>query len=116
MVTNPVLLQLGVVSGRRRRRDAAELTKDDKTKNSFFNEEFVLSSLKNVNKNGNTDVKRNVFNKASNNNNHRLLFGSVNKPAKAIQSINANTPEHNRYSTDKHYIPIPLKIKENADN
>lgn len=123
LVSNPVLLQLGVVSGKRRRRDTEEITTEEPdlfTKKELDNE-FVLHSLKNFNKNETSNSKLNkrigrykrgmLLNNAMNNN-HRLLFSNVNPTVKAaIQSV-SNKPGNNGDSVDKHYIPIPLMFKE----
>ncbi|KAJ2951794.1 hypothetical protein O0L34_g13959 [Tuta absoluta] len=117
LVSNPVLLQLGVISGRRRR-DTQEVTGPDfdpykwDDGSEIGGDEMKFEGFK---RDDSTKVgasggpKKRV---------HKDVKGVLFKRAYQIaqstgQPVTLAAPEYNRHSDDDKFVPVPLKIKRN---
>ncbi|XP_063829022.1 uncharacterized protein LOC135078354 [Ostrinia nubilalis] len=129
LVSNPVLLQLGVVSGRRRRRDTEETNiKQEIFTKKGLEDEFIIHNLNHFHKNNDTtsnskvnnnrpsSTKKGMLLNKAKNNSHRLLFRNVNPTGKTAIQKAFNQMENNKDFIDKHYIPIPLMMKDDDSN
>uniref|UniRef100_A0A2A4K8G8 Uncharacterized protein n=1 Tax=Heliothis virescens TaxID=7102 RepID=A0A2A4K8G8_HELVI len=134
LVSNPVLLQLGVVSGKRRRRDTEEITGPDFPSDTFLKYAEKMKKQSNEDK---IQVKEKFRRKSKKqdfvepgdthkeNFNRRLLktdilksFQSTVGTRKIKSSVRRNIdqvvmyPEnHKRDNDDEKFIPIPIKLR-----
>ncbi|CAH1636950.1 unnamed protein product [Spodoptera littoralis] len=131
LVSNPVLLQLGVISGKRRRRDTDEITGPDYASDMFTKYEEKIKELSNDGKN--FQIKENLREKTKEN--RVLKIASFTETAKRRQ-LKFNNPKDMKTNTsfkkvhyqvkrntnqepetpiyddnDNRFIPIPIKFK-----
>ncbi|KAH9632784.1 hypothetical protein HF086_015983 [Spodoptera exigua] len=131
LVSNPVLLQLGVISGKRRRRDTEEITGPDFTSDMFTKYEEKLKEISDEGKK--IQIKKNLTSKTKENRvlkiasftettkrgqiktnipkevkNHKNIK-KIHYPIKENIYQEAESPDYN--DNDKRFIPIPIKFR-----
>ncbi|RVE46991.1 hypothetical protein evm_008375 [Chilo suppressalis] len=119
LVSNPVLLQLGVVSGKRRRRDTEEFTTDSlpaisKEDLQRFDEKYASAKPKNPNNDNNRiNLKTNKHkteNDVENTGTHTRAINNNRMKRKHKNNIETfYISKYHEDPEDKQYIPIPLK-------
>lgn len=141
LVSNPVLLQLGVISGRRRR-DTEEVSSPDyaidfskiakkiavdnekavvKIKDNFRWKDIVrkdnFKAKDNVNGGENIgSIKDNVKRKLPKRmfrDPKREALSNTDKTSQSAIDVTLDAPIHNRYFQEDRYVPIRLKVKNN---
>ena len=134
LVSNPVLLQLGVVSGKRRRRDTEEVTGPDFPSDTFSKYEDKIKELSNESKKGKVKedlrkitkqnrilkiasltettkkklVKMDNLKDISSNVGVRKVRSSVKRNIDQVTTSPANYDSNN---DDERFIPIPIKLR-----
>lgn len=107
LVSNPVLLQLGVVSGKRRRRHIEDI--DYIAKNSIRKWSHIITDYKESSKNIAQKVKKRMLSKNDSKVDKQVLQSGHGDKLQ-FETVN-DIPK--RYSEeDRRFIPIPLKIRK----
>ncbi|CAG4996626.1 unnamed protein product [Parnassius apollo] len=116
LISNPVLLQLGVISGRRKRRDTEEVTGPDL--NVDFNrlpQNLVI--IKKINTERKKDNLRLYLNnfpamKGVSMENRKQALENVASTETSVSDSSLDIPKRSsKFTREDNFIPIPLKIK-----
>ncbi|CAH2090294.1 unnamed protein product [Euphydryas editha] len=109
LVSNPILLQLGVASGKRKRRDTEEVTEPaveiDFKKWKSFDEDHEQHATKINEKNSNRHIQRKAL-KTRKVNSKRL--SQYPRPQSPEFQFNASI---NSESDDVNFVPVPIKLR-----
>ncbi|KAJ8720161.1 hypothetical protein PYW07_012204 [Mythimna separata] len=134
LVSNPVLLQLGVVSGKRRRRDTEEVTGPDFPLDTFSKYEDKIKDQSDGNKM--VQLKENLKKKTKQNrilkiasftetskkrlfktDNHKDVssYAGIRKIRSSViknsNQVTTSPPNYNSNNDDDRFIPIPIKLR-----